>query len=282
MLDAVDFGVIRIAPDGKVAVTNEAHGRLQQAIRSDERCRGGRARVPRRRGDPPARRTSCRSSGRCAARRSTARSCGSAAEPGPRQALSITARRLTDSVGGGCRRRRHLARRDDRAECAARAGRARRVGLARAAHSAHLDPRLPRPRDRGPRPPRPPPLESRHRRAQRRAAAGHHRRHPRGVELVASSVEASLAPRVDRRARDRARRRPRPSRPRAAARAITIDTSGLEEAHRLGGSAAAAPGRRQPALERDHLQPRRRDGLPRHRPATAPPAGSWCATPGWA
>ncbi len=36
VLDAVDFGVIRIAPDGQVAVTNEAHGRLQQAIRSDD------------------------------------------------------------------------------------------------------------------------------------------------------------------------------------------------------------------------------------------------------
>ena len=36
VLDAVDFGVIRIAADGQVAVTNEAHGRLQQAIRSDD------------------------------------------------------------------------------------------------------------------------------------------------------------------------------------------------------------------------------------------------------
>jgi signal transduction histidine kinase len=34
VLDAVDFGVIRITPDGQVAVTNDAHGRLQQAIRS--------------------------------------------------------------------------------------------------------------------------------------------------------------------------------------------------------------------------------------------------------
>jgi len=30
-LDAVDFGVIRIAPDGSLAVTNEAHARLQRA-----------------------------------------------------------------------------------------------------------------------------------------------------------------------------------------------------------------------------------------------------------
>ncbi|MBU4465380.1 MAG: PAS domain-containing sensor histidine kinase [Actinobacteria bacterium] len=32
VLDAVDFGVIRIGHDGTIAVTNEAHGRLQQAI----------------------------------------------------------------------------------------------------------------------------------------------------------------------------------------------------------------------------------------------------------
>ena len=35
VLDAVDFGVIRIAADGKVSVTNEAHGRLQQALRAE-------------------------------------------------------------------------------------------------------------------------------------------------------------------------------------------------------------------------------------------------------
>ncbi|WP_196768050.1 hypothetical protein, partial [Streptobacillus moniliformis] len=32
VLDAVDFGVIRVAPDGKVAVINDAHGRLQQTL----------------------------------------------------------------------------------------------------------------------------------------------------------------------------------------------------------------------------------------------------------
>ena len=36
VLDAVDFGVIRIAADGKVSVTNEAHGRLQQALRAED------------------------------------------------------------------------------------------------------------------------------------------------------------------------------------------------------------------------------------------------------
>ena len=43
--------------------------------------------------------TSCRSNARCAARPSTLRWSGSAQEPGPRQALSISARRLIDSSG---------------------------------------------------------------------------------------------------------------------------------------------------------------------------------------
>ncbi|MEZ3160064.1 ATP-binding protein [Microbacterium sp. BWT-B31] len=38
VLDAVDFGVIRIGPDGEVAVTNEAHGRLQRALGVDDRA----------------------------------------------------------------------------------------------------------------------------------------------------------------------------------------------------------------------------------------------------
>nr|WP_246301361.1 HAMP domain-containing sensor histidine kinase [Microbacterium immunditiarum] len=37
VLDAVDFGVIRIGPDGEVAVTNEAHGRLQLALGAVDR-----------------------------------------------------------------------------------------------------------------------------------------------------------------------------------------------------------------------------------------------------
>ncbi len=35
VLDAVDFGVIRIAPDGTVAVTNEAHARLQHVLQQE-------------------------------------------------------------------------------------------------------------------------------------------------------------------------------------------------------------------------------------------------------
>ncbi len=35
VLDAVDFGVIRIAPDGTIAVTNEAHARLQHVLQQE-------------------------------------------------------------------------------------------------------------------------------------------------------------------------------------------------------------------------------------------------------
>ena len=81
-----------------------------------------------------------------------------------------------------------------------------------------------------PGPPRARALQPRHRRAQRRAPAGHRRRHPRGVEFVVSSVEASIAP-VSVDAREIVRAAAEALAPRAATRAIAIDTSGLEEAH---------------------------------------------------
>lgn len=36
VLDAVDFGIIRVGRDGRVAVTNDAHGRLQLAVEAEE------------------------------------------------------------------------------------------------------------------------------------------------------------------------------------------------------------------------------------------------------
>ena len=36
VLDAIDFGVVRIQPDGRVAIRNNAHGRLQQGLEPDD------------------------------------------------------------------------------------------------------------------------------------------------------------------------------------------------------------------------------------------------------
>ena len=108
VLDAVDFGVIRITPDGQVAVTNDAHGRLQQAIRSDVDAAGENAEDGAEREEIPA----FRDDGLTLlppdelpverALRGEAfdgQVVWFGAEPGPRQALSVTARRLTDSSG---------------------------------------------------------------------------------------------------------------------------------------------------------------------------------------
>ena len=110
-------------------------------------------------------------------------------------------------VGRGRRRRRHLARRHDRTGRAACAGRARRLGVARAAHPAHVDPGIPRSRDRGARHPRSRALESRRRRAERRTAAADRRRHPRRVEFVVVVGRGVHASDRLRRARHRARGR---------------------------------------------------------------------------
>ncbi|SDH30489.1 PAS domain-containing sensor histidine kinase [Microbacterium pygmaeum] len=98
VLDAVDFGVIRIAADGDIAVTNDAHGRLQRARRSAE--------------DADAETTAFRDDGVTPlpddelplqrALRGEAfegQVVWFGAEPGPRQALSVTVRRLTDPSG---------------------------------------------------------------------------------------------------------------------------------------------------------------------------------------
>ncbi|GAB3604357.1 sensor histidine kinase [Microbacterium aureliae] len=97
VLDAVDFGVVRIGPGGEVAVTNEAHARLQMIARWDDED----AAIPMFRDDgvtplPPD-------------ETPLARALGGEAfddvvvwfgEPGDaRQALSLTARRLTAPDG---------------------------------------------------------------------------------------------------------------------------------------------------------------------------------------
>lgn len=97
VLDAVDFGVIRISADGRVAITNEAHGRLQQALRTN-------------RADPdsPAFRDDAVTPLPAAELPLERALRGEAfdgqvvwfgAESEPRQALSVSARRLTDPGG---------------------------------------------------------------------------------------------------------------------------------------------------------------------------------------
>lgn len=100
--------MIRITPDGQVAVTNDAHGRLQQAIRSDVDAAGPRAsddavreEIPAFRDDGLTRLPPDELPVERALRGEAfdGQVVWFGAEPGPRQALSITARRLTDSSG---------------------------------------------------------------------------------------------------------------------------------------------------------------------------------------
>ncbi|WP_404432575.1 PAS domain-containing sensor histidine kinase [Microbacterium lacus] len=98
VLDAVDFGVIRIAADGQVAVTNEAHGRLQQAIRTENDSTDD---IPAFRDDGVTRLPGEELPFERALRGESFEEevVWFGAEPGPRQALSITARRVTDPSG---------------------------------------------------------------------------------------------------------------------------------------------------------------------------------------
>ena len=97
VLDAIDFGVVRIQPDGSVAIRNNAHGRLQQGLEPDDATE-----VPAFRDDgvsplPPDELPLER------ARRGEVfddQVVWFGEEPGPRRALTITARRLTDPDGG--------------------------------------------------------------------------------------------------------------------------------------------------------------------------------------
>ena len=97
VLDAVDFGVVRIGADGRIAITNEAHGRLLQGLEPDD----DQADVKAFRDDgaaplPPSELPLER------ARRGESfddQVVWFGVEPGPRRALTITARRLTDPNG---------------------------------------------------------------------------------------------------------------------------------------------------------------------------------------
>lgn len=232
VLDAVDFGVIRIAPDGQVAVTNEAHGRLQQAIRSDDDDGGDDAgeEVPAFRDDGLTRLPPDELPVERALRGEAfdGQVVWFGTEPGPRQALSITARRLTDPSGQDAGA--VVVSRDVTTEL--NALRARDELVASVSHELRTpltsilgyldlaieDPDLPD-----------------HVRANLDIAE---RNAERLLGIIAdilaassssTTVEASLAPSsID--ARDIVRASAEALAPRAAGRAITIDTTGLEEA----------------------------------------------------
>jgi len=107
VLDAVDFGVIRIGPNGEVAVTNEAHGRLQLALGAGDRSDLSDPDDPDRQ-DVPAYLDDGETllpPGELPIERALR---GEAFDgqvvwfgdpSGPRRALNITARRLTDTSG---------------------------------------------------------------------------------------------------------------------------------------------------------------------------------------
>lgn len=96
VLDAVDFGIIRVAPDGTIAVTNETHGILQQAGRGDGESSVA---VFRDDGTTPLPRDELPIERALRGEAFTGQVVWFGAEPGPRRALSITARRLSDSFG---------------------------------------------------------------------------------------------------------------------------------------------------------------------------------------
>lgn len=96
VLDAVDFGVVRIDADGRTAVTNDAHGRLQQGLEPHDAAElavfrdDGTTRIPP--DELPLER----------ARQGESfddEVVWFGADPGARRALTITARRLTDPDG---------------------------------------------------------------------------------------------------------------------------------------------------------------------------------------
>lgn len=224
VLDAVDFGVMRIDPDGRVAVTNEAHGRLQQALDGDEDVPAfrddGTTRLPS--DELPLER----------ARRGEAfddHVVWFGHEPGSRRALTITARRLTDP--GGEDAGAVMISRDVTAEL--NALRARDELVASVSHElrtpltsilGYLDlaiehPDLPEQVRKN--------LDIAERNAERL------------LRLIAdilaasssspSAVEASLVPQ-SLQADEVARAAAEAAIPRAATRGITVDTSGLEPA----------------------------------------------------
>ncbi|HWR85443.1 MAG TPA: ATP-binding protein, partial [Rhodoglobus sp.] len=96
VLDAVDFGIVRLDPDGRTAVTNDAHGRLQRGL---EPLEDGEVAVFRDDGATvmPAEELPLERARRGESFDDEVVWFG--AEPGPRRALNITARRLTDPDG---------------------------------------------------------------------------------------------------------------------------------------------------------------------------------------
>ena len=97
VLDAVDFGVIRMSADGSTSVANEAHGRLQRAVRTEDVAEVPAFRddgvTPLPRDELPLER----------ARRGEVfdgEVIWFGEGDADRQALSVTSRRLTDTAGG--------------------------------------------------------------------------------------------------------------------------------------------------------------------------------------
>ncbi|MFB7890868.1 sensor histidine kinase [Microbacterium sp. NPDC056044] len=227
VLDAVDFGVVRMGTSGRVAVTNEAHGTLLQGVEPDH----DGTEVPAFRDDgtsplPPDEHPLER------ARRGEAfddQVVWFGPESGPRRALTITARRLTDPDGADAGA--VVVSRDVTAELTAL--RARDDLVASVSHElrtpltsilGYLDLAIEDPDTPD---------------AVRASLDVAERNAERLLRIVAdilaasssspSSVEASLAPQL-LDARDLVRAAAADALPRAAARAITIDETGLEPA----------------------------------------------------
>ncbi len=96
VLDAVDFGIVRIGADGRIAITNNAHGRLLQGLEPDDQAQVAVFRDDGAAALPPDELPLER------ARRGESfddQVVWFGVEPGPRRALTITARRLIDSDG---------------------------------------------------------------------------------------------------------------------------------------------------------------------------------------
>lgn len=230
VLDAVDFGVIRIATDGTVAIRNDAHARLQQPLHAASDGQDAGTVVPAYRDDgltrlPPAELPLAR------ALRGEAfdgQVVWFGDDPGPRQALSVTARRLTDSTGRDAgavvvsrdvtSELNALRARDDLVASVSHELRTPLTAILGYLDLAIEDPGLPE-----------------HLRANLDVAE---RNAERLLGIIgdilaasssSSSVEVSLAPRlID--ASEIVRASAEALAPRAAGRAITIDESGLEEA----------------------------------------------------
>ncbi|KQZ84616.1 hypothetical protein ASD56_08440 [Microbacterium sp. Root166] len=97
VLDAVDFGITRIDADGRVAVTNEAHARLQQATGSEG---GDEVSAFRDDGVTPLPADELPLERALRGEAFDGQVVWFGADPGARQALSVSARRLLDPDGG--------------------------------------------------------------------------------------------------------------------------------------------------------------------------------------